>query len=111
MITGSAFARIVRGTVYDASTQEPIVGASVLVKGTQIGAATDIDGGFKLDVPDKATNLMVSYIGMKTQEVKIAPDLKIYLETAIEAFDEVVVVAYGTQKKIVNYRCYLASKL
>lgn len=71
----------------------------MLVKGTQIGAATDIDGGFKLDVPDKATNLMVSYIGMKTQEVKIAPDLKIYLETAIEAFDEVVVVAYGTQKK------------
>lgn len=99
MLTGSAYARIVHGTVYEASTQEPILGASVLVKGSQIGAATDIDGAFKLDVPNSATEIMVSYIGMKTQVVKIEPEMKIYLESATENLDEVVIVAYGTQKK------------
>ncbi len=99
IMTGSAYARIVHGNVYDAANSEPIVGASVLVKGSQLGTATDIDGAFRLDVPNNATELMVSYIGMKTQVVKIAPDMKIYLETAIENLDEVMVVAYGTQKK------------
>lgn len=98
-LAGSAYARIVQGTVYDASTQEPIVGASVLVKGSQIGAATDIDGHFRIDVPSKDSELMVSYIGMKTQVVKAVPDMKIYLETSMESLDEVMVVAYGTQKK------------
>lgn len=57
LLAGSAYARTVKGTVIDASNDEPIAGASVFVKGTQVGASTDIDGHFTLNVPDKAKTL------------------------------------------------------
>lgn len=70
---GFAMAQIkVTGTVTSAEDNEPIVGASVLVKGTTLGAITDIDGKFVINnVPESAHDLQVSYIGMQTQLVTI----------------------------------------
>ncbi|MDE6081835.1 MAG: SusC/RagA family TonB-linked outer membrane protein, partial [Muribaculaceae bacterium] len=99
LFAGSAYARTVKGTVIEAATDEPIVGASVFVKGTQVGASTDIDGNFSLNVPDNAKTLSVTYIGMVPQEVAIADNMTIRLESQASNLDEVVVVAYGTQKK------------
>lgn len=89
----------VRGTVKDANG-EPIIGASVVVKGTTNGTITDFDGNFTLDASAKGT-LVVSYIGYKTQEVVIngQRSLNITLKEDTEVLDEVVVVGYGTQKK------------
>ena len=80
---------------------EPIIGASVFVKGTKIGTVTNTDGEFSLDVPANAT-LLVSYIGFTTQEVALkgSANLNIVLkEDEAQALNEVVVVGYGTQKK------------
>lgn len=89
----------VRGTVTD-ENGEPVIGASVLVKGTTVGTVTDIDGKFTLpEVPNSAKTLMISYIGMVTQEVAIAPNLQVVLKSDTRALEEVVVVGYGTQRK------------
>jgi len=80
---------------------EPIIGASVFVKGTKIGTVTNTDGEFSLDVPANAT-LLVSYIGFTTQEIALkgSTNLNIVLkEDEAQALNEVVVVGYGTQKK------------
>jgi TonB-linked SusC/RagA family outer membrane protein len=87
----------VRGTVVSEEDGEPIVGASVLVKGTTVGTVTDMDGKFSLsNVPSSAKTLVVSYIGMEKQEVGIKPNLKISLKSDSEMLDEVVVT--GMQK-------------
>lgn len=88
----------VRGVVLD-SQGMPIIGASVLVKGTTNGVITDFDGNFQLDVTSGV--LVVSYVGYKTQEIKIdnKTNIKVVLEEDSELLDEVVVVGYGTQKK------------
>ena len=82
---------------------EPIIGASVLVKGTSNGVITDLDGVFNLkDVPSDGT-LSVSYIGYKDVEVKVNASQKSYsvtLEEDNQMLDEVVVVGFGTQKKV-----------
>ena len=54
LLAGTAYARTIKGTVIDASNNEPIVGASVFVKGTQVGTSTDIDGNFSLNAPESA---------------------------------------------------------
>ncbi|MDR3061724.1 MAG: TonB-dependent receptor, partial [Dysgonamonadaceae bacterium] len=88
-----------KGVVVDESN-EPIVGVSVMVKGnTAIGAVTNIDGQFTLDVPNSATTLIVKYLGMEDQEVTIAPDMRVVMKVSAKLLDEVVVVAYGTTKK------------
>lgn len=97
-----AFAQTkVTGTVMDVETGEPVVGASVIVKGSDgLGAATDINGKFTIqNVPGTAKLLTVSYIGMATKEVAIKPVLKIYLESANRTLQEQIVVAYGTSTK------------
>ena len=88
----------ITGTVSDA--MGPVIGASVLVKGTSTGAATDFDGKFSLNVKPGAT-LVVSYIGYITKEVKVGAEntYKITLEEDKKVLDEVVVVGYGTMKK------------
>ncbi|MCM1312271.1 MAG: TonB-dependent receptor [Bacteroides sp.] len=92
--------RTVTGVVINSDTGEPVIGASVLVKGTTIGNATDIDGHFTIaGVPDNAQTMKVSYIGMKDTEVAIKSQMKIYLSPATKYIDDVMVVAYGTQKK------------
>lgn len=77
---------------------EPLIGASVVQKGTSNGTITDLDGHFKVQVPAGAT-LVISYVGFSEKEVKAAPNLSVTLQDKAKAIDEVVVVGYGTQKK------------
>ena len=91
----------VKGTVVDGNG-ETVIGASVVVKNNNsIGTISDIDGNFTLAVPNDKVTLVVSFIGMKSQEVKIAGQktLKITLEDDSQQLEEVVVVGYGQQKK------------
>ena len=96
-----AFAqKSVTGKVVDALTGEPVVGASVLVKGTTIGQATDINGDFTItNVPNSAKTLRISYIGLKDQEVTIKSKVRVYMQPETTETDEVMVVAYGTATK------------
>ena len=90
----------VTGVVISEEDGQPVIGASVLVKGTQIGAITNVDGDFTLlNVPSSAKTLQISHIGMQTQEVAIKPNLKVVLKPDTEVLDEVVVTGYGTFKK------------
>ena len=97
----------VRGSISDESG-EAVIGASVVIKGqTGTGTVTDFDGNFKLKVPSGNATLVVTYIGMKTQEVKVSGkhSLKIILQEDKQVLQDVVVVGYGQQKKasIVQY--------
>ena len=90
----------VTGVVISEEDGQPVVGASVLVKGTNLGTITDVDGNFTLSsVPSSAKTLQISYIGMQTQEVTIKPTVKVILKSDSQMVDEVVVVAYGSAKK------------
>ena len=89
----------VTGTVISAENNEPVIGASIVVKGTTIGSVTDLDGFFSLEVPSSARTLMVSYLGLKTQEVQVKRNLQIVMYPDSKLLDEVMVVAYGTAKK------------
>ena len=90
----------VTGVVISDEDGQPVIGASVLVKGTQIGTITGVDGDFTIpNVPSSANTLQVSYIGMETQEVAIQPRMRIVMRTNAEVLDEVMVVAFGTAKK------------
>ncbi len=90
-----AQSQTVKGTVLYAADDEPVVGASVMVKGTSHGTITDVDGKFSITVkPDDI--LVVSFIGMATQEVKAANGIVIRLREDSEELDEVMVVAFGT---------------
>ena len=97
--------RKITGTVVSAEDNEPVIGAAVVVRGTQIGIVTDVDGVFKLEVPSSAKTLIISYLGMKTQEVTIKDGLKIILESDSQSLDEVVVTAMGLnrEKKSLGY--------
>lgn len=90
----------VTGVVKD-QNGEPVIGASVSVKGVTMGTITDIDGNFMLEVPENGI-ILVSYIGYVPQEVKVGNKtlLNISLKEDLQALDEVVVVGYGTQKKV-----------
>jgi TonB-linked SusC/RagA family outer membrane protein len=92
--------RRVTGIVIGEEDGQPVVGASVLVKGTTVGTVTDFDGKFVLgSVPADAKDLVVSYIGMQKQEVAIKPSVKVTLKADAQLIDEVVVTGYGTFKK------------
>ena len=103
MTIGLAMAQTstITGIVVNAEDDEPVIGASVLVKGTTQGAITDLDGAFSIsNVSAKAKTLVVSYIGMRTVEVPIKPNLRIVLHPDTQVLEEVVVtVAYGSAKK------------
>ena len=88
------------GIVKDANG-EPIIGANVIVKGQSTGTITDIDGRFVLDTPKDAV-LQITYIGYVSQEVKVSgkKELNVVLKEDTETLDEVVVVGFGTQKKV-----------
>ncbi|MEH2795021.1 TonB-dependent receptor [Segatella copri] len=88
----------IKGTIIDSKTGEPVIGASVKVKGTKLAAVTDLNGEFELNTHANAT-LQISYVGFKETEVKASNGMKISLEEDTEALEEVVVVGYGTQKK------------
>jgi TonB-linked SusC/RagA family outer membrane protein len=90
----------VKGNVTD-NTMEPLIGASVVVKGqTSVGTVTDFDGNFVLKVPSEQTVLVISYVGMTSKEVKIGKqrEFKVSLQDDTQ-LEEVVVVGFGQQKK------------
>ena len=90
----------VTGVVISDEDGQPVIGASVLVKGTQQGTITDVDGKFTLtNVPSSAETLVVSYVGMQTQEVKIQPNMHIAMLTDAEVLDEVVVTGMQVMDK------------
>ncbi len=94
--------RTVTGTVTSAEDGQPVIGASVFVKGaTNVGVVTDLDGKFVLNgVPTSATTLVVSSIGMITKEVPVAAVVNVVLDADSEVLDEAVVtIAYGAAKK------------
>jgi TonB-linked SusC/RagA family outer membrane protein len=103
MSAGFVFAqnKQVTGLIKD-DVGEPVVGASVVVKGTNVGVLTDSEGKFLLNVPETATVIVVSYIGMKEKTADIAPYLEITMEADVSALDEVIVVAYGTTTRKSN---------
>ena len=102
MGVASAQTSTVKGVVTSAEDGLPVIGAAVIVQGTTMGAVTDIDGKFNLDnVPSKAKNLMVSYVGLKTEVVAIQKGvvMQIVLKSASQTLDEIVVTAQGLTRK------------
>lgn len=93
--------KAITGTVKD-KTGEPVPGVSVVVKGTTIGTITDIDGVFRINLPADAKTLMFSFVGMKSLEIPVGNNttFKVVMEEETVGVDEVVVVGYGTQKKV-----------
>lgn len=90
----------ITGTVMSEEDGFPVVGASVLVKGTSVGTVTDIDGNFTIsNVPENAKTLVVSFIGLQSQEVPVQPVVKVVLKSDAQALDEVVVTAMGISKE------------
>ena len=99
-MNGYAQGKAVTGKIID-STGEPVIGASVLVKGTSNGVISDIDGNFSLQGVANDAILQISFVGYKSQEISVAGKSKIdvTLVEDTEMLDEVVVVGYGVQKK------------
>ncbi|UMB59218.1 TonB-dependent receptor [Lutibacter sp. A80] len=93
--------KIISGIVTD-DQGAPLPGASIIVKGTSNGVTTDFDGKFSINIDANSTTLVVSYIGFQTVEVAIGDttDFVINLKSSAESLSEVVVVGYGTQKKV-----------
>ena len=92
--------RTITGTVTSDEDNEPVIGASVIVKGNAtIGTVTDVEGKFSLRVPDGASTLVFSYVGMEPQEIAIQSVMNVLLKSDTQNLDEVVVVGYGTQRK------------
>ncbi len=105
LFISSAFAQnvAVKGKVTDAASGETLVGVSVTVKGTTTGTQTDVNGAFSLSAPSNAT-LVFSYIGYVSQEVAVNSQATINVKLAAQTNDlqQVIVIGYGTQKKIDN---------
>ncbi|MGN1229373.1 MAG: SusC/RagA family TonB-linked outer membrane protein [Prevotella sp.] len=88
----------IKGVVVD-ENDEGVIGASVMVKGTSKGTATDTEGQFKLADIDKGAMLVISYVGMKTVQQHAKPTMKIVMESESSQLDEVMVVAFGKQTR------------
>ncbi len=101
--SGAVFAqdKSISGTITDKANGEPMIGVTVVVKGTTIGTVTNYEGYYSFQVPDDATTLVYSFIGYKAQEIAFTGQtlLNIQLESDSENLDEVVVTGYGIQKK------------
>ena len=99
MVGGVMAQTKVSGTVTSQEDGQPVIGASVLVVGTQVGTVTDADGKFSLTVPAGKSTLRITYVGMEPLEVSARPNMRIVLTSDQTALDEVLVVAYGTAKR------------
>lgn len=87
----------ITGTVVD-NNGEPVISASVVVKGTTTGVVTDLDGNFSINVPKEGSTLVFSLIGMKTTEATASPRMKVTLETDDHQLEDVVVTALGIKR-------------
>ncbi len=92
--------RTITGTITDING-EPVIGATVLVKGTTVGTITDVAGNFNLAIPDNAETLQFSFVGMQSQELAVGDRtvFDVVMEEETIGIDEVIVVGYGTQKR------------
>lgn len=101
IITGYAQQKTITGVV-TSSSGGPLPGVSIVVKGTTVGVITDFDGNYSISEDDQNGILVFSYVGFKTQEINIGNRkvINIDLQESAEGLDEVVVVGYGSQKKI-----------
>ncbi|MCK4663656.1 MAG: TonB-dependent receptor [Bacteroidales bacterium] len=102
-ITANLFAqkRTITGTVISSDDNTTLPGVSVVVKGTTIGTITDIDGKYSLEVPENATNLIFTYIGMVSEDIEIGANKVVDLSMVLDimGLDEIVVIGYGTTRK------------
>ena len=89
----------ITGSVISADDNEPIIGASIVVKGTMVGTVTDFNGAFSLDVPSSAKTLVISYVGMKSQEVGVSSRVNVKLLSDTQDLDEIVVTAMGIKRE------------
>lgn len=106
VIQGAAQVTTVRGIVTTEEDGEPVIGASVIVKGTSLGTVTDVNGRFELSgFPPSVTRLLISYISLMAKEVAIAPQVSVTLKSDTHLLDEVVVTALGIsrEKKALGY--------
>lgn len=97
-LTASA-ARTVKGQVVNAADNTPLIGATVMPVGGGNGTATDVNGNFALSVGDNVKLISFSYVGMVTKQVPVSGNMQVALESTDTQLQDVVVVAYGTQKK------------
>ena len=88
----------VTGIVVSQYDNEPVVGVSVLVVGTNVGTVTSADGRFSLTVPDGKSQLRFTYVGMETLEVSARPNMRIVLRSGDTNLDEIVVTAMGIKR-------------
>lgn len=98
-----AFAQTIKGTVTDEATGEPIIGATVTVVGEKRGATSDINGNFTLKAKELPTTLLINYVGYRRMEIDVYDDeepVNISLTENRAYLNEVVVVGYGTQKRL-----------
>ena len=106
VIQGAAQVTTLRGIVTTEEDGEPVIGASVIVKGTALGTVTDVNGRFELSgLSPSATRLLISYISLMAKEVAIAPQVSVTLKSDTHLLDEVVVTALGIsrEKKALGY--------
>ena len=109
VIQGAAQVTTVRGIVTTEEDGEPVIGASVIVKGTALGTVTDVNGRFELSgLSPSATRLLISYISLMAKEVAIAPQVSVTLKSDTHLLDEVVVTALGIsrEKKALGYTAH-----
>lgn len=90
----------ITGTVTD-ENGEPVIGATIQVKGSSQGVITDVDGRYTIVVPSESSVLVISFIGYESQEIKVngKKSINVQLQENVQSLDEVTVVAYGVQKK------------
>ena len=106
LVVGAAFSQTkVNGTVVSQEDNQPVIGVSVLVVGTNIGTVTDANGKFSLTVPAGKSQLRFTYVGMETLEVSARPNMRIVLRNGDTSLDEIVVTAMGIsrQQKTLGY--------
>lgn len=94
--------RTITGKITDASDGSPLPGVSIFVKGTSVGTASDVDGGYELVVPQNATTLVFSFLGYETKEILLGIEnsVNVSLGSAASELDEVVVTALGIRKEV-----------
>jgi len=100
LVVGGAFSQTkVSGVIVSQADNQPVVGASVLVVGTNVGAVSDANGRFSLTVPQDKQTLRISYVGMEPLEISARPQMRIVLTDDATALGEVVVTGYGVTRK------------